>query len=188
MEVKLKDDLLKKILEDSGEKYSIKVGVLGSPKNLAPVAKKKPEESQKRPKKAKKEDEKKPSREYNQIEIAAVHEFGSVEWGIPRRSFLKDPLVLGLGKETKNFKFVAGNMYKNYEKLAVAAQAVIEDAFEDSLGGRWAPNSPITIEGGWMKNKKTGQLVYIEGKHSEQPLIDIGRLRKSIDYNIVKGV
>lgn len=51
-------------------------------------------------------------------------------------------------------------------------------------GGDLAPNAPITIHGGWMRNHVSGKPVYIKGKGSSNPLIDTGSLRKSITYVI----
>ena len=49
-------------------------------------------------------------------------------------------------------------------KVKYDLQASIED---------WStpPNAPITIEGGWMKNKKSGKVFYVEGKGFDDPLV-----------------
>ena len=53
--------------------------------------------------------------------------------------------------------------------------------------GNFAPNAPITISGGWMRNRVSGKPVYIRGKGSSKPLIDTGALYASFNYE-VKGV
>ena len=65
------------------------------------------------------------------------------------------------------------------ERLAVRIENWTKKFFTDSDNG-WAPNAYITIHGGWMRNKVTGQPVYVKGKNSSKPLIDTGSLRQSI--------
>ena len=48
------------------------------------------------------------------------------------------------------------------------------------------PNSPVTVQGGWIRNKKSGKLVYVEGKGSDNPLIDTGKMLTSVTYTIRK--
>ena len=67
------------------------------------------------------------------------------------------------------------------------AKSMIQDAIKDE---EWAPNAPITIEGGWMMNeygKKGPVPVHIKGKSSTKPLIDTGALRQNCQYVIKKG-
>ena len=64
------------------------------------------------------------------------------------------------------------------------AKSMIQDAIKDE---EWAPNAPITIEGGWMMNeygKKGPVPVHIKGKSSTKPLIDTGALRQNCQYVI----
>ena len=73
---------------------------------------------------------------------------------------------------------------------------VVDRALADRLGeyaaGEWQqaitdirepPNAPITVHGGWLRTK-TGKLVYVEGKHSTNPLIDTGRMRKAVSWQV----
>lgn len=53
--------------------------------------------------------------------------------------------------------------------------------------GSWVPNSPITIQGGWIKSPIRKIPIYIKGKKSSRPLIDTGQLRQSITYIVVKN-
>lgn len=50
----------------------------------------------------------------------------------------------------------------------------------------FAPNAPITINGGWMRNKVNGKVFKVKGKGSSRPLIDTGRLRGSIIHKVAK--
>ena len=43
-------------------------------------------------------------------------------------------------------------------------------------------NAPITVQGGWMRNKKSGKLFYVEGKGSDNPLVDTGNMMNSVTY------
>ena len=73
------------------------------------------------------------------------------------------------------------------DAIGSQAKSMIQDAIKDE---EWAPNAPITIEGGWMMNeygKKGPVPVHIEGKSSTKPLIDTGTLRQNCQYVITKG-
>lgn len=72
---------------------------------------------------------------------------------------------------------------KYYEKAGMIGMRASQDYI---TSGSLAPNAPITINGGWMRNHVTGEPIYIKGKHSSQPLIDTGNLRKSITYVVRK--
>ena len=50
----------------------------------------------------------------------------------------------------------------------------------------FAPNAPITINGGWMRNKVNGKVFKVKGKGSSRPLVDEGRLRGSIIHKVAK--
>lgn len=50
----------------------------------------------------------------------------------------------------------------------------------------FAPNAPITINGGWMRNKVNGKAFKVKGKKSTRPLIDEGRLRGSIIHKVAR--
>ena len=65
------------------------------------------------------------------------------------------------------------------EKLALRVQNWCKLFFTDE-DNNWQPNSPITIYGGWMRNKVSGKPIYIKGKGSDKPLIDTGSLRSSV--------
>ena len=56
--------------------------------------------------------------------------------------------------------------------LGGAGVRLINEAFETSGWGNWAPNSPLTIA----------------QKGSAMPLIDTGKLRQSITYEVQKNV
>lgn len=124
--------------------------------------------------------------------IGAVQELGSVINNIPRRSFIKEPLLAHLSKKIKRQKeklkqylFIDKRLDEAYNLMGNTAVDIIIRSFRNKNNGKWAPNAPITINGGWMKNKKSGKLVYIKGKDKDNPLIDTGRLRRSITYELI---
>ena len=46
------------------------------------------------------------------------------------------------------------------------------------------PNSPATINGGWIYNRKARKGVYVHGKGFDKPLFDTGALYNAFDYEI----
>ena len=46
------------------------------------------------------------------------------------------------------------------------------------------PNSPATINGGWIYNRKARKCVYVHGKGFDKPLFDTGVLYDAFDYEI----
>lgn len=108
-----------------------------------------------------------------------INEMGSITANIPQRSFIRSPLSLHLKDNIKKYKqkyidliFKKHKIKEAYDLLGVNCKGIILQAFSDANGGAWAPNSPITIE----------------RKGSSRPLIDTGRLRKSIDFKTVKDI
>lgn len=129
-------------------------------------------------------------------EIGAIQEFGSVANKIPARSFLAMPLsyklpeVLRKRDVIKGFEesLKDGSLENFLELLGEGCVSIVKDAFENSGYGTWAANAPITIEGGWMRNKITGAPVYVHGKAPEtKPLIHTRQLRDSITYEVVEN-
>lgn len=124
--------------------------------------------------------------------IGAVQELGSVVNNIPRRSFIKEPLLAHLSEKIKRQKeklkqylFIDKRLDEAYNLMGNTAVDIIIRSFRNKNDGKWVPNAPITINGGWMKNKKTGKLIKIKGKDKDNPLIDTGRLRRSITYELI---
>ena len=46
------------------------------------------------------------------------------------------------------------------------------------------PNSPVTLSGGWIYNRKAKKGVYVTGKGFDKPLFDTGALYNAFDYEI----
>ena len=48
------------------------------------------------------------------------------------------------------------------------------------------PNSPVTVSGGWIWNRKAKKGVYVRGKGSDKPLFDTGALYDAFGYEITE--
>lgn len=103
----------------------------------------------------------------NNVEIGAKNEFGSFAEGIPRRSFLRDPLVIGMGDAVKkeNDKLLTTLIDEGAKvflsDLGETAQGVIREGFETNGFGTWAPNSPRTVllKGSDRPNRDSDQMM-----------------------------
>ncbi len=113
--------------------------------------------------------------EQTNAQIGAKHEFGSLSEGIPRRSFLNDPLVEKKKElvETQKKLFIENLPKKNgekviFRKLGIKAEQIIQEAFATGGFGKWQPLSQKTID----------------QKKSSSILIDTAQLRKSISSDV----
>jgi hypothetical protein len=109
-------------------------------------------------------------------EIGLDHEKGVKSRRLPRRSFLEMPLTtkrmeLKAVKSALWRAFTAGKgtIGDAYLKLGIAAEVVIQNAFETAGFGQWPPLKPRTIA----------------QKQSSAILIDTAQLRRSIDSRVV---
>lgn len=72
------------------------------------------------------------------------------------------------------------------ENVVKALGISAKDETKATIANFGAPaNAPITVHGGWMRNRVTGKPVYIEGKGKNQPLVDNGDLLRSITYQVI---
>lgn len=111
-------------------------------------------------------------------EIAAKNEFGV---GVPKRSMLRMPLHLHGDKVLKDaqadataqMKDVAKNprrtAKKMLDRLGIAGENLVQEAFNTRGFGNWKPNAPVTIA----------------LKGSDAPLIDTAQLRHAVDSRAV---
>lgn len=109
-------------------------------------------------------------------DIGLLHEKGSLSQHIPRRSFLLMPLEqesfdLNNTRKALWHAFVTGKttLREAYKQLGIAAEIVIQKAFETGGFGRWRALADSTKA----------------RKHSSAILIDTAQLRKSIDSRVV---
>ncbi|MBO7735905.1 MAG: hypothetical protein J6S67_25270 [Methanobrevibacter sp.] len=148
---------LQQILRALGDKYVIRVGIMGS-----------------------KSTRKNGKSGLTNAEIGFINEFGAQTKNIPPRSFLGMPLRLYLsdflkGKKAFSKKAVEqavkdGKLLQLAKLAGATAEEVIQKAFETSGFGQWQGNSEYT------KRKKK----------SDKPLIDTGELRRSITSEVKK--
>ena len=110
-------------------------------------------------------------------QIGARHEFGVLSEGLPRRSFLKDPINLKR-KEllSKADKIIKANIDKNdgdvkiFELIGIYGESIVQEAFETGGFGTWQSLSQSTID----------------KKGSSQILIDSSQLRKAVISKVDK--
>ena len=117
--------------------------------------------------------------EATNADLGLVHEFGSFKKNIPPRSWLRMPIerkaedisnfILKSKKEITE-AMVEGDSELFYEKLGIAGEAVVQEAFGSAGFGQWKANSASTIK----------------SKGSSSPLIDTGELRGSVMSKVVK--
>ena len=108
--------------------------------------------------------------------IGSVQEFGLITRNIPKRSFIKEPLLAHLGERIKRQKnkikqylFVDKKLDEAYNLMGNTAVSIIIQSFRNKNDGQWKPNAPSTI-------RKKGV---------DNPLIDTGRLRRSITFKLI---
>ena len=115
--------------------------------------------------------------ELSNSEIGARHEFGVLGEGLPRRSFLRDPIELKRKQLLKTVeRIIKANIAKKdaprliLELVGIAGEAIVQEAFETGGFGTWAPLSDITIA-----NKKSSSI-----------LIDTSQLRGAVISKVEK--
>lgn len=116
-------------------------------------------------------------------DLALIHEKGSAVMHIPPRPFMAETRKK-YGDATIKFM---GSLYRQVVKSMDPARALkrlglyyegrMREIFRT---GEFEGNRRITIDGGWMRNPKSGKKFKVKGKKSTTPLIDTGRLRGSI--------
>ena len=102
--------------------------------------------------------------------------FGSISRNIPARDPLYQPLIrhkrelirkIGTGAMKEAFQ--SGNYLKMFKLLGIAAEEIVQKAFETGGDGRWPALKQATID----------------AKGSSAPLIDTGQLRRSVSSDVV---
>lgn len=121
-------------------------------------------------------------------DIATINNFGSQAANIPARPFGSN-LMENYGSEIKKFytKEVGDSLKgKRPMKQALNRIGFIASGFmkQNLSTGKWAPNAPITIFGGWMS--RGGKSFFVKGKKSAKPLIDTGEMRRAITWVLKK--
>lgn len=109
------------------------------------------------------------------LEVAAVHEFGAPDAGIPQRSFIRATVDLraseiAADQETIAAGVLAGKITpeQGAEMLGARVQGMIQTRIAEGIS---PPLKPATIA----------------RKKSSKPLVDTGQLRSSITYRVEVG-
>ena len=123
--------------------------------------------------------------------ILAVQQHGSPLMRIPARPVIRPALAR---EETRaamaeGLRGAAQSAWEGkdpHEALEAAGQAGADGirAYIDSHIP--PPNSPVTVNGGWIWNRKAHKGVYVSGKGFDKPLFDTGALYDTFGYEIVE--
>lgn len=118
-------------------------------------------------------------------QIAIWNEFGTYATDYRPRPFMREAQRTANVRCEKVVKALLDDGTDMETVTKQIAQLLSEEMKRSIRHGNWDPNSPITINGGWMRNKKSGKLFYVKGKKSSHPLIDTGNMVQSIHTAII---
>lgn len=121
--------------------------------------------------------------------IALVLEKGSEVMKIPPRPFMRQTRdAAAHGRFAKlmrqYYQLVTEKKMPAEQALKRLGAAYVGEMQGTIISGDFKANAPITIHGGWMRNRISGRPFKVDGKHSTRPLIDTGRLRQSITFKV----
>ena len=124
--------------------------------------------------------------------ILAVQEHGSPVMRIPPRPVVQPALEREATREAMAEAAISALDAAMQGDLS-GTQAGLENAGQAGADGIRAyiddgvppPNSPVTVNGGWIYNRVAQTGVHIEGKGFNKPLYDTGRLYRSFSYEVV---
>jgi len=126
------------------------------------------------------------SEDVDMVDIAAWNELGT--YNIPARPFLKqsvdnnkDEIEAFIKSELKSIGTKSPKQI--LQRIGAKQKGVVQKTIRD---GDFVPNAPITREGGWMKNQKSGKPFKVKGKgkNKTRPLKNTGQLEQSVQYVI----
>ncbi len=124
--------------------------------------------------------------------ILAVQEHGSPILRIPSRPVVEPALArpktrAAMAEAMRNAVRAAWSGEDPGPALEAAGQAGADGlrAYIDSHIP--PPNSPVTVEGGWIYNRAARKAVYVPGKGFNKPLFDTGALYDAFGYEIEEG-
>lgn len=111
------------------------------------------------------------------VELAAIHEFGSVSRNIPKRSFMLKTMT------NKKDEFEA-EIKKNLKRLKEVIINQGPEALLNKIGAKWVGYVLDTFEAegpGWQLLKPAT----VARKGSDQILVDTGAMKRSITHEVV---
>ena len=121
--------------------------------------------------------------------ILAVQQHGSPLMRIPARPVVRPALARpetrsAMAEAMKEAARAAWEGEDPRAALEAAGQAGADGIRAYIDAGIPPPNSPVTVNGGWIRNRAAGKSVYIPGKGKNKPLYDTGALYEAFDYEI----
>lgn len=117
------------------------------------------------------------------VDIAAYNEYGT--YASEARPFMAQTVekygdrIRGMFEQSAAEIQRGSTVEAALNTVGVQAVTYMQQSITD---GDYKPNAPITVKGGWMKNKKSGKPFKVKGKKTAQPLIGSGRMRQSVTY------
>lgn len=135
-----------------------------------------------------------PSKGEGLLFVLAIQEHGSPVNRIPARPVVR-PALYSAEVRSEMAEAMLGAVEATWNGDEAGATAGLEAAGKAGADGIRAyidkgvspPNSPITVSGGWMRNRVSGKPVHIPGKGASRPLIDSGALYNAFDFEIDEG-
>ena len=121
--------------------------------------------------------------------ILAVQEHGSLLMHIPPRPVIRPALArpetrAAMAEAMKDAVQAAWEGEDPHPALEAAGQAGADGIRADIDSHIPPPNSPVTVHGGWIYNRKARKGVYVSGKGFDKPLYDTGALYDAFDYEV----
>ena len=129
-------------------------------------------------------------------EIGMIHEMGSVERNIPRRSFLWDTFsnhgkeLMEVLKKDAATLMKTGKIEEYLKRVGLASVNLVIEAFNTGGWGAWPPNAYSTLlrkfKGTLSRRRQMAAEVQFEGAGHDKLLWDTGQLMQSISSRTVK--
>ena len=121
--------------------------------------------------------------------ILAVQEHGSPIMHIPARPVIAPALArpetrTAMAEEMQNAIQAAWEGKDFQPAMEAAGQAGADGSRAYIDAGISPPNSPVTVNGGWIWNRPGRKAAYVKGKGFNKPLFDTGTLYSAFDYEI----
>ena len=121
--------------------------------------------------------------------ILAVQEHGSPIRRIPARPVVRPALAKpavrsAMAEAMKDAVSAAWEGEDPRPAMEAAGQAGADGIRKYIDSSIPPPNSPVTVNGGWIYNRAAHKSVYVPGKGFNKPLFDTGALYDAFDYEI----
>ena len=123
--------------------------------------------------------------------ILAIQEHGSPIMNIPPRPVVESTLSKPETRQAMAEPFagalpaaLAGDLAAVRSCFEAAGQAGA-DAIRAAIdAGLTPPNAPVTVSGGWVRNRPAGKNIPVAGKGFNKPLYDTGALFRAFSYEV----